>query len=64
MVELFPSIIPGSDDFVDDSYSRSELSAKNWDELRRIAKEHPKETVNGKSEKETILDELTGEKRV
>jgi len=60
---LFPSIIPG-DDFVDDSYSRSELANKEWDELRAIAKDHPKETVNGKSDKETILDELSGEKRV
>jgi len=62
---IFPSIIPGKDEpFVDDSYSRSELANKEWDELRNIAKNHPKESVNGKTDRETIIDELTNEKRV
>jgi hypothetical protein len=64
MTTLFPSILPGNDEFVDDSYSKSELAGKEWDELRKIAKEHPKETVNGRSDKETIIDELAGETRV
>lgn len=63
MTTIFPSIIPDGD-FVDDSYSKSELANKEWDELRNIAKDHPKESVNGRSDKETIIDELAGETRV
>lgn len=63
MVDLFPSILPGQD-FVDDSYSRAELERMAWDELRSVAAEHPKETVDGQTERETVIDELTGETRV
>ena len=63
MTTLFPSILPDGR-FVDDSYSKSELANKDWDELRSIAKEHPKDTVDGKTDKETIIDELSGETRV
>jgi len=63
MTKLFPSIIPG-EDFVDDSYSRDELERKAWDELRSIAANHPTEEVNGRSDKEEILEALTGAERV
>lgn len=61
--ELFPSILPDRE-FIDDSYNRSELENKDWDELRSIAVNHPNEDVNGKSSQEEIIEELTGEPRV
>jgi hypothetical protein len=60
---LFPSILPDKE-FVDDSYHREELANMDWDELRGIAKEHPTEEVNGQSEREEIIDVLTGKQRV
>lgn len=60
---LFPGIIPDAD-FVDDSYSRSELEGMDWDELRAIASEHPSDAVDGKSSREEIVDALEGEQRV
>jgi hypothetical protein len=64
MVELFPSIIPEADDFIDDSYHRRELEDMDWDEIRAIAAEHPTEEVNGKSDREEMEAALTGEKRI
>jgi len=62
---LFPSILPdGEEDFVDDAYHRSELEDMEWDALRQVAAEHPSDAVNGKSEREAIVDALTGEERV
>lgn len=63
MPDIFPSILPG-EDFVDDSYSRAELARMEWSELRSVAADHPKETVDGQTEREKVIDELTGEKRV
>jgi hypothetical protein len=65
MTTLFPSIIPDSeDDFVDDSYSRSELEAMEWDELRNLAKRVDSDDVNGRMDRETIEDYLTGHERL
>jgi hypothetical protein len=64
MVKLFPSIIPGNEDFVDDSYSREELNRMEWDEIRGIAAEHPTDEVNGKSDRAEIEDALEGKERV
>jgi len=64
MSKLFPSIIPGHDDFVDDSYTESELAAMDGRELQSLAAKHPTEEVNGKSKAVDIRDALEGEKRV
>lgn len=64
MVKLFPSIIPGNEDFVDDSYSREELERMQWDEIRAIAAKHPTDEVNGKSDREDMEEALTGAKRI
>lgn len=62
-MSLFPSILPGKD-FVDDSYTREELERMDWDTIRNIAKNHPSEDINGKSERETLEDYLEGEERL
>lgn len=64
MTTLFPSILPNGEEFVDDSYSLEELQRMEWSELRKVASEHPSEEVNGKSDKEAIIEALTGAKRV
>lgn len=65
MTDIFPSILPDSDDeFVDDSYSRAELDRMDGNELQRLAARHPTDTVNGHSTKEDIRDALEGEPRV
>jgi hypothetical protein len=63
MSDIFPSILPERD-FVDDSYSRKELERMEWAELRSVAAEHPKESVDGQTERATVIAELTGEQRV
>jgi hypothetical protein len=63
MSDIFPSILPNRD-FVDDSYSRKELERMEWAELRSVAAEHPKESVDGQTERETVIEELAGEQRV
>lgn len=62
--EVFPSILPDDGPFVDDAYSCAELERMEWDDLRRVAAEHPTEDVNGKMDRETIIDALEGEPRV
>jgi len=64
MPEIFPSLLPDGEDFVDDSYSRAELERMEWTELRSVAAEHPTEEVNGQSEAEEIKEVLTGKERV
>jgi len=62
---LFPSVLPDEDKpFVDNEYHRSELANMDWDELRGIAKEHPTDEVNGQSEREEIIEVLTGKERL
>ena len=64
MSKLFPSIIPGHEDFVDDSYTESELADMDGRELQSLAAKHPSEDVNGKMKATDIREALEGEKRV
>lgn len=64
MAKLFPSIIPGHEDFVDDSYSAKELERMDGRELQSLAAKHPTEEVNGKSKAVDIREALEGETRV
>lgn len=64
MNSLFPSILPDGEDFVDDAYTRDELDRKDWDDLRRIATDHPTDEVNGRSSREEIIDGLAGKQRL
>jgi len=65
MTSLFPSIIPGSDDeFVDDSYTESELADMDGRELQSLAAAHPTDEVNGRSTAAEIRDALEGKERV
>jgi hypothetical protein len=59
---LFPSILPDGE-FVDDSYSRTELEQKERRELQKIAAEFSGD-VNGRMSNEDIIDALEGEPRV
>lgn len=63
--DLFLSILPEADRaFVDDSYSRSELEAKEYDELRTLATQVESDDINGRSPKEDIIDYLEGHTRL
>ena len=65
MSDIFPSIIPDSDDeFVDDSYDRRELERKDYPELKSLAANHPTDEVHGKMSKEDIVDGLEGKTRL
>jgi len=65
MTTLFPSIIPDSDDeFVDDSYTESELADMDGRELQSLAAAHPTDEVNGRSTAAEIRDALEGKERV
>lgn len=65
MSQLFPSIIPGSDErFVDDSYSRAELERMEWDEIRAIAAEVESDEIDGQSNREDMEAYLEGHTRV
>lgn len=63
MVKLFPSILPDQD-FVDNSYTESELQGMDGRELQSLAAKHPTEEVNGKSKAVDIREALEGEQRV
>jgi hypothetical protein len=63
MVKLFPSILPDQD-FVDDSYTESELQGMDGRELQSLAAKHPTEEVNGKSKAVDIRKALEGKERV
>jgi len=65
MADLFPSILPDSDDgFQDDTYLRPELEKKEYPELQSIAAEHPSEEVHGRMSETELLEGLTGLQRV
>jgi len=66
MTDVFPSILPtGSDDeFVDDSYTESELADMDGRELQSLAAAHPTDGVNGKSTADEIRDALEGAERL
>jgi len=63
MSKLFPSILPDRD-FVDDSYTESELQGMDGRELQSLAAKHPTEEVNGKSKAVDIREALEGKERV
>jgi len=59
------SLIPGSDDeYVDDSYTASELADMDGRELQSLAADHPTDDVNGHSTADEIRDALEGKERV
>lgn len=65
MADIFPSIIPDSDDeFVDDSYSAAELDRLDGNALQSLAAAHPTDEVNGHSTADDIRDALEGKTRV
>ena len=64
MTSLFPSILPGNDEFVDDAYTEGELDDMNGNELQSLAAEHPTDEVNGKSKADEIREALIGKERV
>ncbi len=64
MADVFPSILPSEEPFVDDKYSRAELERKDGRELQSLAAEHPTEEVNGRMSAEDIVDGLEGKERV
>ena len=64
MTDIFPSILPDADDFVDDSYGARELSRMDWDTIRSIAAKVESDEINGQSDREQMEEFLTGHKRV
>jgi len=64
MTQIFPSILPDGEPFVDDSYSREELERMEWDEIRSIAAETDTDEINGQSDREQMEDYLEGKKRL
>ncbi len=64
MSDIFPSITPDNEPFVDDKYSRAELERKDGRELQSLAAEHPSDEVNGRMSAEDIVEGLTGKERV
>ena len=64
MTQIFPSILPDGEPFVDDSYSQDELERMEWDEIRAIAAEIESDEINGKSDREKMETHLEGHTRV
>ena len=64
MTQIFPSILPDGEPFVDDSYSKEELERMEWDEIRSIAATVESEEINGQSDREQMEDYLEGKKRL
>jgi len=65
MADIFPSILPDSDEpFADDSYTAAELERMDGNELQSLAARHPTEDVNGRSKADDIRDALEGKRRV
>jgi len=58
------SLIPDGDEFVDDSYTASELADMDGRELQSLAADHPTDDVNGHSTAEDIRETLEGKERV
>ncbi len=64
MTQIFPSILPDGEPFVDDSYSKDELERMEWDEIRAIAAEVESDEINGQSDREQMETYLEGKTRV
>jgi len=64
MTQIFPSILPDGEPFVDDSYSKEELERMEWDEIRAIAAEIDSDEINGQSDREHMENFLEGHTRV
>jgi len=64
MTQIFPSILPNGEPFVDDSYSKGELERMEWDEIRSIAAQVESDEINGQSDREHMEDYLEGHPRV
>lgn len=64
MTDLFPSILPSNDDFVDDAYTAAELKRMDGNELQSLAATHPTDEVDGRTKADEIRDVLEGKKRV
>ena len=62
--DIFPSILPGGELFVDDTYGRRELERMDYDDLRSIAAKHPSEDVNGRMGKKELMAGLEGLERI
>jgi hypothetical protein len=58
------ALIPDDEDFVDDSYTESELADMDGRELQSLAAAHSTDEVNGKSTAEAIREALEGKERV
>jgi hypothetical protein len=63
-MQIFPSILPDGENFVDDTYSRAELDRKDYPELQKIAAAHDTDAVDGNTPADEIREELTGKLRV
>ena len=64
MTQIFPSILPDGEPFVDDSYSQEELERMEWDEIRSIAADHESDHVHGQMSKDELVEALEGKTRV
>jgi hypothetical protein len=64
MVQIFPSILPDGESFVDDTYSRAELDRMDGRELQSLAAEHPTDECNGSDKAAEIRDVLVGKQRI
>jgi len=63
MSKVFPSILPG-EAFADDTYRKRELSEWDYEDLRSVAADHPSDSVHGRMDRETLVDELAGLQRL
>ena len=61
---IFPSITPDNEPFVDDSYSRVELERMEWQEIRQIATEYDTDEINGRSDRDKMESWLEGRERL
>jgi len=65
MVQVFPSILPESDEpYVDDKYTRAELERMDWQTIRGIAAEVESDEITGQSDREEMEAFLEGHERV
>lgn len=64
MSDIFPSILPDNEDFVDDSYTEEELAKMDGNELQSLAAKVESEEINGRSKAEDIRDFLEGHERI
>lgn len=64
MSDIFPSILPNGEDFVDSEYSREELERMDWQEIRSIAAQVESEEIDGQSDRTEMEDFLEGHERL